>query len=189
MRKIIFCLCKDCDKQLWIFRSNIAILCAVQKGWKPLKRKKLQMGGEAPVVSVPLLLVLPNSSLTFTRQLPSGPHSVPTPWSCAPGGSLPFWDVSDVHAEHPPASHVKQLWDVAEKRRGKAVLCGRIFALWMTPDLGSWNWFPHTGFWFLCSLLLLHVAAVFLLSVHWIRMKKNGILLYFSSICPPTPPH
>lgn len=52
---------------------------------------------------------------------------------------------------------------MAEKRGGQAVLCGRIFALWMTPVLGSWNWFPHAGFWFLYSLLLLHVAAVFLL--------------------------
>lgn len=50
------------------------------------------MGEEALVVSVSLLLVLPSSSLTFSRLLPSGAHSVLTPQSCAPDGSLPFWD-------------------------------------------------------------------------------------------------
>lgn len=41
------------------------------------------------MVSVSLLLALANSSLTFAR-FPRGVYSVPTPWSCAPDGSLPF---------------------------------------------------------------------------------------------------
>lgn len=142
------------------------------------------------MVGVSLLLALPSSCPTFTRQLPSGAHSVLIPWSCAPDKM-----VSQILVcEWVPMLHTTNITCKAALRHGREeerprVLCGRIFALWMTPDLGSWNWFPHTGFWFLCSLLLLHVAAAFLLSVHWIRMKQNGILLYFSSICPPTRPH
>lgn len=146
------------------------------------------MGGESLELSVSLLLVLPNSCFTFRRFFPCGMYSVLTPQGCAPDRSLPLWFVSGYPCCTPTRSHVKQLWDVADKG-GQAVLCRKIFALWMTPDLGSWNWFPRIGFWFLCSLLLLHVAAVFFLSSHWIRMKQNGILLYFSSICPLTPPH
>lgn len=183
MRKIIFCLCKDCDKQLWIIRSNIAILCAVQKGWKPLKRIEPWMGGKALVV------------VAISQQLPYL-HQADSQWStlCPDPRELCSWRVSPILGREWVSmlhTHQHHVWSSSEmwRRGGQAVLCGRIFALWMTPDLGSWNWFPHTGFWFLCSLLLLHVAAVFLLSVHWIRMKQDGILLYFSSICPPTPPH
>lgn len=71
----------------------------------------------------------------------------------------PFGTFVGIHAVHPLASYVEQLWDAAEKRGGWAALHGRMFALWMTRDSGSWNGFPHTGFWCLCSLLLLHVAA------------------------------
>lgn len=43
-----------------------------------------------------------------------------------------------VCAIHPPASYIQQFWNVAEKKAGWTVLCGRMFALWMTQDLGSW---------------------------------------------------
>lgn len=49
------------------------------------------MGGEAPVVSVSLLLVIPSRCFTFTRLFPSGLYSVLTPRSCAPDRSLTFW--------------------------------------------------------------------------------------------------